>query len=483
VPSPDGPIAPPQSVIEICSAAAGGANTSGVTVSISGVNIEGDWPANVCYDSLYGVLVGGGATLNLSNSAVTGIGGSALTDGCQGGVGIQVGLSPTDQIGHATLTDVYVSTYQKNGITIDGTGSSATISGGSVTGVGPTPSLAQNGIQVSFGATASISGVTVSGNQCTDASAPCGPDPWSQVQSSGVLLYDNGLPTTVTGSTINDNDYGVASIQTSTPAAPGVVISNDTISGGDESVYQDSGWAKVKNDRLSGAEIGIWVPVYNGQPSPARVTAKDDIITGMSATAPLLAAAVEVESDGSVSDYTPVVTVKGSDLSGNPYGVLNNDSAILTATGDFWGSGNGPSDNGIGTTATASGADVNVTFFPWATSVSDSGTTATTGGTSTCTSSGTLVNSHAADAILCLTGPGSANYHGPGPVLVLGNGSDDIDLGAPGSPVGISLILNGGSSNVLANGNSGVYELENGASAAVTDGGNLQEQTSPLVTQ
>jgi len=161
----------PQSVMEICQTGAH------ATVSISGITIEGQWPGNVCYDSLYGILVGGGATLDLANSTVKDIGGSALTDGCQGGVAVQVGFSPTGQVGRAVLTHDTVNSYQKNGITIDGTGSGATITGGSVTGGGPTSQIGQNGIQVSFGATAAISGETITANQCGISPPTCGPDP------------------------------------------------------------------------------------------------------------------------------------------------------------------------------------------------------------------------------------------------------------------------------------------------------------------
>jgi hypothetical protein len=65
----------------------------------------------VCYDSLYGILVGGGAALSLTNSTVEQIGAYSL-NGCQGGVGVQVGLSPTNQVGLAYLSGDIVETYQ-----------------------------------------------------------------------------------------------------------------------------------------------------------------------------------------------------------------------------------------------------------------------------------------------------------------------------------------------------------------------------------
>ncbi len=65
----------PQSVIEVCAAKVGGGNGTGVSVSISHITIEGQWVSNVCYNSLYGLLVGGGPAVTLNDSIVQKIGG------------------------------------------------------------------------------------------------------------------------------------------------------------------------------------------------------------------------------------------------------------------------------------------------------------------------------------------------------------------------------------------------------------------------
>ncbi|MFZ0404028.1 MAG: hypothetical protein WAL03_23400, partial [Pseudolabrys sp.] len=141
----------PQSVVEICGAKASGANTTNVHVIISRVTVQGDWPADVCNDNLYGILVEGGAALELGTSVVENIGADPLTSagGCQGGVGIEAGNSYTSQIGHVLVEDDTVRGYQKNGITADGAGSTALIGNSTVTGAGATPYIAQNGIQIS----------------------------------------------------------------------------------------------------------------------------------------------------------------------------------------------------------------------------------------------------------------------------------------------------------------------------------------------
>jgi hypothetical protein len=172
----------PQSVIEICSAGLGGTNTTGVGVAVNNITVEGNWPTTACYDSLYGILVGGGAALALTNSTVEQIGAYPL-NGCQGGVGVQVGFSPTDQIGRALLSGDTIETYQKNGITVDGPGSYGDIVQTVVTGDGPTPTIAQNGIQVSFGATGSVTHSTITGNNYTGT---------GEASAAGILVVGGG---------------------------------------------------------------------------------------------------------------------------------------------------------------------------------------------------------------------------------------------------------------------------------------------------
>ena len=81
----------------------------------------------------------GGATLRAKQVTLLGAGASPI-NGCQGGVGIQVGMAWTTpvEVGHATLNDDAVSEYQKNGITVDGAGSSAKIVRATVVGAGET---------------------------------------------------------------------------------------------------------------------------------------------------------------------------------------------------------------------------------------------------------------------------------------------------------------------------------------------------------
>ena len=209
----------PQSVVEVCAATPSGANTTGVSVSLSHVTIQGDWQfENSCAVQMFGVLVGGGASLALADSVVEQVGDFPL-QGCQSGVSVDAGNSVTGQIGHATLTDDTIETYQKNGVVIDGPGSTGKITGTTVTGSGPTPTIAQNGVQISLGATGSVTNSTITGNNYTGTPQQEGYYP---TYATGILVYGGGgsvcgigknsplvRKASLTGNTLTNNDVGI----------------------------------------------------------------------------------------------------------------------------------------------------------------------------------------------------------------------------------------------------------------------------------
>lgn len=209
----------PTSVIEVCAARAGGQNTTGVSVSINRVTVEGAWKfEGTCAVSMYGVLVEGGAELSLSNSTVDRVGDFPL-QGCQSGVDVEAGYAPTGQVGHLVMSHDRVRTYQKNGITVDGPGSTAKVTSTTVTGAGATPTIAQNGIQISFGATGSVTASKVTDNNYIGTPAEEGDYP---TYADGVLVYGGGGSVCglgavsplvrgvhVTGNVLENNDVGV----------------------------------------------------------------------------------------------------------------------------------------------------------------------------------------------------------------------------------------------------------------------------------
>ena len=89
--------------------------------------------------------------------------------------------------------------YDKNGITCDDVNTTCTITNSTVQGEGPTNAVAQNGIQA-FGATATITGNTVSGDSYTGGGVGNA--------ATGILLL-NGAQYTVTGNTASSSDVNI----------------------------------------------------------------------------------------------------------------------------------------------------------------------------------------------------------------------------------------------------------------------------------
>jgi len=123
----------------------------------------------------YGVLEKGVAR-DVVNGKIHDIGESPL-NGSQHGVGVEYANGATGTLSGTTITN-----YQKNGVVIDGTGTSVTALNNTVTGQGQIDYIAQNGIQVSGGASALIRGNTVSGNWYTPKS----------FVACGLLFFDAG---------------------------------------------------------------------------------------------------------------------------------------------------------------------------------------------------------------------------------------------------------------------------------------------------
>ena len=85
-------------------------------------------------------------------------------------------------MGH--IKDSVIKDYQMNGVVVSGPGVSVTVSGNEVTGAGSVDYIAQNGIQVSRGATATVNKNTVKDNWYADS-----PD---ETTACGLLFYKAG---------------------------------------------------------------------------------------------------------------------------------------------------------------------------------------------------------------------------------------------------------------------------------------------------
>jgi hypothetical protein len=305
---------PDQDAVVICGAA---------RVAIDGFTIDAAWPRSTCDDSLFGVLVAGGATLELTRSRITAAG-AVPPNGCQGGIGLQVGMAWTAPVepGHAILSADRISGYQKNGIEVDGDGSTAAIDSTSVRGAGPTRTIAQNGIEVNSGAFARITASTIGGNECDMRS--CGANSLRQSQSAGVLFIGAARGSGIARSTLTGNDIGIYNVSTAprAPRSPTVSITGDRFRGDrHEAIVLDQGFAAIDRDEiLGGGAVGIQILQDSLQSYAARGRASSDRIMGMSR------AAVQVLSDHAIGDPPGSSIIARSVVGASGANVLNDSS-------------------------------------------------------------------------------------------------------------------------------------------------------------
>lgn len=308
---------PDQDGVSIC--------TSG-TVSVKGIDFEPKFASSTCDESVFGILVAGGATLKATEVEVDG-GGAFPINGCQGGIGIQVGMAWTTpvEVGHLTLKQVSVLDYQKNGITVDGAGSTATGGSSTITGAGPTAELAQNGLQVSNGAVAKLSSLTIAGNECDNAS--CGSDALAQTQATGIL-FDGAAPSTAINDTsLIENDAGAYyfSASEAQPSRPEVTLTKDVFTSNRyEGVVLDQGKAAVNTGIIRGtSNVGIDLLQYEGQTLSSQSTASRTSISENTEVP------IKVQSDKAAGDIPGRFTFRDGFLKGS---VVNESSTFEVVT-------------------------------------------------------------------------------------------------------------------------------------------------------
>lgn len=172
-------------------------------VTIRGFTITG--PGGLPCDSIrFGVLVDGGGSATIRDNHITEIHDTPFS-GCQNGNAVQVGRFATGP-GRAFVFKNIIDNFQKNGITVNEAASSAEVSHNEVTGVGPTSVIAQNGIQVGFGATADVHHNEVSELIYTPGT----------FASAGILLFQPGV-LKVEHNKVTRTDEGIYSIDATNP--------------------------------------------------------------------------------------------------------------------------------------------------------------------------------------------------------------------------------------------------------------------------
>ena len=242
---------------------------SATAVEIEGLIVDGSSNGiSSCAPDLKGILYQNASGV-IHHNAVRHIRLSPSLPGCQSGEAIEV-ESAAGAISNVVIHDNSVWDYQKNGITANEVGTQATIDSNAVTGFGPTPSIAQNGVQVAFGAAGSITGNTIADNVYSVCVSPSD----CPTNATGVLVIEsNGI--TVANNTTGSNQIGVfiggdnSIVRANTVFNATVLIGvalvgnnnqvrrNDITHSDEAAVYVQGNGNNIQNNEITDAAIGI----------------------------------------------------------------------------------------------------------------------------------------------------------------------------------------------------------------------------------
>lgn len=222
-------------------------------------------------------------------------------NGVQGGVGFYVnnedGTPRT-----ITATGCTAIDYQKGGFVFDRAGLTAIVEKNTAVGVGPTGTIAMNGIQISRGATGTVTGNTVSGHAYTGTSAT----------AAGIILYQASA--VVSNNVIKNNQVGISSDLSTFSAL------RNYISGGDKTlveygIAQNGGTSTITGNNITSNDYGIDVYTYESASTP----------------------------------YTAAATIRNNRFFNNDVGVANEifvypnqEAPVLDALNNWWSCNEGP---------------------------------------------------------------------------------------------------------------------------------------------
>lgn len=218
-------------------------------VSILAFTITGPGPGG-CGSLHFGVRVDSGGSADILGNHITDIRDAPpppMVSGCQNGVAVQVGRQADATTGSARIMGNVIDNYQKNGPTVDNVGSHAEIVHNRILGVGPTATIAQNGIQASRGATAVVRHNFVADHIFTPQT----------FASTGLLLFQSGMVLT-DHNTITSNDVGAFPIATAGSTLTHNRVRGSTFDG--IALFLETGSQVVYNkvDQNSGPGIGVY---------------------------------------------------------------------------------------------------------------------------------------------------------------------------------------------------------------------------------
>jgi len=312
--------------------------TNASDVEIALLTVDGNGAANANYRMSGIAFYNAGGTVR--DSEIVRVRETPLS-GTQQGVGIYA-LNDDSVARTIVIRANLVNDYQKNGMALNGAGLTATVDANQVTGAGTTSLIAQNGIQIGFGAVGSITGNSVKDNDCT-AAPDCTADPTSASNAdgaAGILLYQPGAGTvTVSGNILTGNQFGVWTV-----AATSIDVNNNSITGGPTA----NGIAVWDCDQ--------WCAPGDAVGTTGTITA--NTISGHKYGL--------IQRDFVAGAPTPAVVVRHNNITGAvTYGAWSD--VAFDATDNWWGSANGPQHVSNTFNVGSQGVPVsdNVAFVPW----------------------------------------------------------------------------------------------------------------------
>ena len=353
---------------------------TGVSVDFSGFTVTGPGPSG-CGSINIGIFVRDDAYANIHDNRILDIRDNPFS-GCQNGVGIQVGRASLSTSGTADITNNVISGYQKNGVTVSNVGSSATIENNTITGAGPTAIIAQNGVQVSGGATGAINWNAISNHSYSPGS----------YTSTGMLIYQSDADTY--GNTLTENQSGIYHIEgsgvheaniltvttagTGSPYLYGIVVDAPP-PGLNPAPFEDDFTAPsapstafttfalsatqdvdVLNNELTGdgTSASYGIGAYAGYGSmDIDLTAKNNKVINFGTGLDIFQCTV---GSCTTSVFTNVLVNLNSITGNTDYGLLNTDAIPVNAELNWWNSASGPVPTGSGDEASG-----NVDYTPW----------------------------------------------------------------------------------------------------------------------
>ena len=158
-----------------------------------------------CDSIRWGVRVDTGGSAVITGNHITEIHDTPFS-GCQNGIGVLVGRNAQGTVGSAAIVHNLIDRYQKGAVVVDGllsgtATSTAEVAFNEIVGIGATPIIAQNGVQVSRSATADVHHNKISRNNYA----------LPTTVSEGILIFQASAATRVhhNYSFLNDDGVGI----------------------------------------------------------------------------------------------------------------------------------------------------------------------------------------------------------------------------------------------------------------------------------